>query len=115
MKLKIFKVHIRYKRPENRPIAEDISLRGSSGHWVVGENKKDALRIAEIYKIGYPMGRDDIESRSIYSPISFEHAKRHCLHGHFKASVWVEENGKLVGYKLPLTEYGQKLIPRLEE
>ena len=85
----IFKVNVLYKLD-----AEGLS----SGHWVLAYDEADALRVANIYCIGNPMGISDIRRREVNTHAEFNSKRR------YRGKVWSEAKGKLYYFETPLAD-----------
>ena len=113
---KVFKVVAIYRQGAMRPTTlhlDKINISGQmqacpTGHWVLAENKKDALRIAKVHKIGNPMGTDDIKCHELCCIMDKEPPCKNGCRGFdpnrkYGGKVWEEIDGKLIGHKTPFS------------
>ena len=111
---KVFKIIALYRQGSMRPTTlhlGETTMRGQlqarpTGHWVLGEDRDDALRVARKHRIGNPMGSADIIDWQLCcvmdkEPIC-ENGCRGFEYGRSRGgSVWEEVNGELVKHPTP--------------
>lgn len=113
---KVFKVIALYHKDAMRPTTiqlsgEVTSISGQmrarpTGHWVLAEDHADALRIARAYRIGNPMGSQDIESWEMCCTMDKVPACKNVCRGFeygkkYGGKVWEEVDGELIGHETP--------------
>lgn len=68
-----------------------------SGHWVYAINEEDALRIANQFKIGNPMGGKAKRTLALWQPPFYQNRN-------YRGKVWAEIGNKLIGFETPLND-----------